>query len=202
MIIRFTQIENLEKRDSLFQKQKIYHLWAKYFLKIIRVLNLMLKRILIIQKITNLSKMYIITANPLYSFALLQINSNPQLKENLGLENDTNSESTHDAAVGLFTLPNLRSLTLDDVEFDDSFYRGMVTASSAKQSQVNILGFIHTCCIEIFIVAIFYIIMIDGGYMSFGGWGLGSILRWQENILSGSCQLNEQKWSLCFLPDG
>ena len=87
--------------------------------------------------------MYIIAAMSLYSFALLQINSNPQLKENLALENDTSSESTHDAAVGLFTLTNLRSLTLIDLEFDDSFYRGMVTASSAKQSQVNILGFIH-----------------------------------------------------------
>ena len=115
---------------------------SKIVLKIIRVLNLMLKRILI-KNIMHLSKMYIIAAISLYSFALLQINSNPQLKENLGLENDTSSESTHDAALGLFTLPNLRSLTLLSVEFDDSFYRGMVTASSAKQSQVNILGFIH-----------------------------------------------------------
>ena len=98
--------------------------------------------------------MYIIAAIPLYSFAILQINSNPQLKENLALENDTSSESTYDSAVGLFTLPSLRSLELAEVEFDDSFYRGMVTA--AKQSQVNNYIGIHTkFCIDIFIVAIF-----------------------------------------------
>ena len=106
------------------------------FLKIIRVLNLMLKRKLIINK-KHLTNMYIIAAISLYSYAVLQINSNPQLKEDLGLENDTSSESTHDAALGLFTLPNLRSMTLFGVELDDSFYRGMVTASLAKQSQVN-----------------------------------------------------------------
>ena len=118
------------------------------------------------------TKAYIITAIAMHSFALLQINSNPQLKDNLGLENDTSSESTHDAAVGLFTLPNLRSLTLLDVEFDDSFYRGMVTA--AKQSQVNNFGFIQNFVSTSSLLPFLYIFMIDGGYMSFfffwGGW--------------------------------
>ena len=34
----------------------------------------------------------------------------------------------------MLTLPNLRSLELNEVEFDDSFYSGMATA--AKHSQV------------------------------------------------------------------
>ena len=58
--------------------------------------------------------------------------SNPQLKEAIGGKNNTH-DPPHDSAVGLFTLPNLRSLALWLVEFDDAFYEGMVTAAPHSQ---------------------------------------------------------------------
>ena len=62
--------------------------------------------------------------------------SNPQLKEAIGGTNNTHDPS-HDSAVGLFTLPNLRSLELwlvMLVKFDNAFYEGDgVTAAGHSQ---------------------------------------------------------------------
>ena len=42
-------------------------------------------------------------------------------------------QSTHDAGFGLFSLPSLRSLTLWNLDLDESFYTGVADAASFSQ---------------------------------------------------------------------
>ena len=46
---------------------------------------------------------------------------------------DNLNQSSRDTAFGLFSLPNLRSLTLWRVQLDESFYTGVADAASLSQ---------------------------------------------------------------------
>ena len=62
-----------------------------------------------------------------------QMKTHNDLKSYLGHVKNPDRLS-HDSAVGLFTLPNLHSLELELVHFNEAFYGGMAT--SAPHAQV------------------------------------------------------------------
>ena len=59
---------------------------------------------------------------------LRQMKTHNDLKGYLG-HVKTPDKTSHDSAVGLFTLPNLQSLELELVRLNEAFYGGMVTAA-------------------------------------------------------------------------
>ena len=63
--------------------------------------------------------------------------TNPQLRPHIDLEEI--DQSSHDAAIGLFTLPFLRSLEVWSVQFDKSFLAGVKNAVSNSQVRAYFL---------------------------------------------------------------
>ena len=51
------------------------------------------------------------------------------------------NQSSHDSAVGLVTLPSLRSLDIDGVRLDQSFYRGMLLVGHESQVIIKEIHF-------------------------------------------------------------
>eukprot|EP00057_Strongylocentrotus_purpuratus_P027412 XP_011681886.1 PREDICTED: NACHT, LRR and PYD domains-containing protein 12 [Strongylocentrotus purpuratus] len=67
------------------------------------------------------------------------IRRSSSIRETLGVSKsfEVKASSSHVAAVGLFTLQNLRGLTFENVRLDDEFYTGM--SAAASQSKIEML---------------------------------------------------------------